>query len=153
MAKNTPDSFFASMKDDARRKAAFSNTMTYMQSRPGFGFTTSHLLSNYDWASATTVVDIGGGHGSTCADIAQHNPSTRCIVQDLPEVVAEGRNLIPSALANRITFKAHDFFTEQPVKDADVYFLRWVLHDWSDSKAMTILRNLIPSLKSGAPIL
>jgi hypothetical protein len=28
-----------------------------------------------------------------------------------------------------IEFQAHDFFQEQPVKGADVYFLRQILHD------------------------
>jgi trans-aconitate methyltransferase len=140
------------MKDNERRKTAFSNAMTYMQSRQGFGFSASQLLSSYDWASAATVVDIGGGHGTTCVHIAESNPSIRCIVQDLPDIVAEGERLIPSEVADKITFMAHDFFTEQPVKDADVYFLRWILHDWSDPKAITILRNLIPALKSGTNI-
>jgi len=38
------------------------------------------------------------------------------------------------------------------VKEADVYFFRWILHDWSDDRASLILRNLIPALKPGANI-
>ena len=44
----------------------------------------------------------------------------------------------------------HDFFTEQPIKSADVYLLRWILHDWSDAYALKILRALVPALKPGA---
>ena len=47
----------------------------------------------------------------------------------------------------------HDFFEEQPVKGADVYLLRWVLHDWSDSYAVRILRALIPALNKGARVI
>ena len=36
----------------------------------------------------------------------------------------------------------HDFFTPQPVKNASIYFLRVVLHDWSDIKALEIMKRL-----------
>ncbi len=36
----------------------------------------------------------------------------------------------------------HDFFTPQPIKDAAIYFLRVVIHDWSDEDASKILSNL-----------
>ena len=47
----------------------------------------------------------------------------------------------------------HDFLTPQPVKGADIYLLRWILHDWSDKYSVAILRNLIPALKRGAKVL
>lgn len=46
----------------------------------------------------------------------------------------------------------HDFWREQPVKDADVFYFRWVFHDCSDSHAVRILRLLIPALKKGTRI-
>jgi hypothetical protein len=46
---------------------------------------------------------------------------------------------------------AHDFFTPQTVV-ADVYLLRWILHNWSDKYCMRILRALIPALKPGARV-
>jgi hypothetical protein len=36
----------------------------------------------------------------------------------------------------------HDFFQEQPVKDADVFVLRAIIHDWSDSYVIKILKRL-----------
>jgi len=47
---------------------------------------------------------------------------------------------------------AHDFLTEQPVKNADVYFFRWIFHNWSDKYSIQILRALIPALKPGARV-
>lgn len=44
-----------------------------------------------------------------------------------------------------------DFFTPQPVT-ADVYYLRWILHNWPDKYCVEILRNLRPALKPGAMI-
>lgn len=36
----------------------------------------------------------------------------------------------------------HDFFTAQPIKNAAVFFLRVVLHDWPNAHARKILLNL-----------
>lgn len=46
----------------------------------------------------------------------------------------------------------HDFFTEQPVKNADVYFFRCTLHNWADNFVIKALRALIPALKPGARV-
>ena len=40
------------------------------------------------------------------------------------------------------SLSAHDFLTPQPVKDADVFVLRAILHDWSDKYCIQILRHL-----------
>jgi len=53
-------------------------------------------------------------------------------------------------LKDRINFQAHDFWTPQSVKDADVYFIRFCLHDYSDDDAVKIQRNIIPAMKHGA---
>lgn len=36
----------------------------------------------------------------------------------------------------------HDFFQPQPIKNADVFFLRAVAHNWSDGPFVTILKHL-----------
>ena len=127
--------------------------MTYLSAGPGLEH--HHILNGYDWASLRegTVVDVGGSHGSLSIAIAQKFPLLRCIVQDRPEVVRMGQDSLPSDIQGRVDFMAHDFFREQPIKDADVYVLRWILHDWSDKYAALILKQLIPALKPGAKIL
>lgn len=42
----------------------------------------------------------------------------------------------------QVTIQAHDFFAPQPVNDVDIFLLRYILHDWSDPKAIEILRRL-----------
>jgi hypothetical protein len=37
---------------------------------------------------------------------------------------------------------AHDFFAPQPVKDAAVFVMRFITHDWSNAYAQKILRRL-----------
>ena len=96
---------------------------------------------------------VGGSHGHVAFAIAQKFPSLSIIVQDLGPVVAAARDNVPSELGSRVTFMPYNFLTEQqPVKNADVYFFRWVLHNWADRYCTKILRNLIPALKPGAKI-
>lgn len=74
------------------------------------------------------------------------------IVQDLPEIVAAGEATLPDELGGQVKFMAHDFFTPQPV-EANIYMLRFVLHNWPDKYAVRILRNLLPTLKKEGKIL
>lgn len=49
----------------------------------------------------------------------------------------------PEALENgSVVLQAHDFFEPQPVKDAALFLLRLVIHDWADHEALEILRHL-----------
>jgi len=153
IATGRTESFFETTKKDARLAEVFANNMKYFQSRPGFGSDHSHLFSSFDWASVKSVVDIGGGTGATSIALTEKFPSLHCTVQDIDNVIDYGElQAVPGAMS-RITFMKHDFFEEQPIKNADVYFMRWILHDWSDGKAKEILRNLIPALKPGSNVI
>ena len=118
------------------------------------GYEACHLIEAMPWDAigARVFVDVGGSHGSASIALAQRMKTIKCIVQDLPEVAAEGDLRLTPDLRDRITFMAHDFFTEQPVKGADVYYFRWIFHDWSDKYCTKILRSLTPALKFGARI-
>jgi hypothetical protein len=36
--------------------------------------------------------------------------------------------------------------TPEPIKGADVYFLKHILHDWSDLVSVKILQNIVPAM-------
>ena len=90
--------------------------------------------------SDAALVDIGGGQGKDMIAFQERFPhlTGQLILQDLPVVVSEARNIIPS----RIDVQGHDFFHEQPVKGAKAYFLRTVIHDWPDKQAKQILGHI-----------
>lgn len=73
-------------------------------------------------------------------------------MQDLAPVIAAAEKDASAEMASRVKFMEHDFFTEQPVHGADVYFFRWIFHNWSDKYSIKILQNLIPALKPGAKV-
>lgn len=122
----------------------------------GEGYEPSYLIENYDWASldakGATIVDVGGSRGHVSISLARKYPSLKFVVQDTQKTI-ESAPPLEGELRNRITFQAHDFFTPQPVKSADVYLLRWIMHNYSDKYASLILRSLIPALKHGSRIL
>ncbi|KAF4628102.1 hypothetical protein G7Y89_g10046 [Cudoniella acicularis] len=138
-----------------RRAQQMGKAMSFMHSRPGESV--RFLLECFKWgAIATTpavLVDVGGAKGTVAMEIARSFPEMKCVVQDTPEVI-EGSQ-VPEDLqeGERLWFMPHDFFQEQPVKGADIYLVRNVLHDWSDKYAIRILQNLIKALKKGARVL
>ena len=68
----------------------------------------------------------------------------------MPDVIANSPNLIstqPQAIRNRIKSFPHNFFNPQPIRNANVYLLRMVLHNHTDTEAIEIISNLVPALK------
>lgn len=104
------------------------------------------LESSFDWDALgeATVVDIGGSGGHDAIILARRFPRLKFIVQDRPEQQAAFDQNLPADLKGRICFQPHDFFSPQPVQDASIYMLKHVLHDWPDTKAIDILRSIVP---------
>lgn len=111
------------------------------------------ITSRYDWASlgTATVVDVGGSAGHDAAVLAANFPNLHLVVQDLPNIEPAFRATVPTELqkSGRVRFESHDFLMPQSLA-ADVYMLKWVLHDWPDKYAIRILRHLLPHLEAGA---
>ncbi|KZT74223.1 S-adenosyl-L-methionine-dependent methyltransferase [Daedalea quercina L-15889] len=107
------------------------------------------VVADFPWASLGegTVVDVGGGVGSMCLDLAKLFPDLRFVVEDLPTSIEKAKPIwnaeIPGALeSGRVNLITHDFFTKQPVKNAAAYILRYILHDWPDDACTAILSKL-----------
>lgn len=102
------------------------------------------------------VVDVGGSHGELAIELARNFPASEIkgiTVQDVDAIMIHGADAKkPEDVKDRVTYMVHDFFTEQPIKGADIYVLRAVLHNWSDGYCVKILRSLIPALKVGAHV-
>jgi hypothetical protein len=92
------------------------------------------------------VVDVGGSKGHDLEKfLARHPgiPAGSLVLQDLPDVVKDVK------LDAAISVEAYDFFQEQPVKGARVYFMHNVLHDWTDDLAIKILQNTAAGMEKG----
>ncbi|KAF6832751.1 o-methyltransferase [Colletotrichum plurivorum] len=99
------------------------------------------------------VVDVGGSHGETLKHILEAVPGiprSRCVLQDRPEVIEEVVRVDHQGLSDVVKIGV-DFMQANPTKDAMVYLLRRVLHDWSDDACVQILSRLRAALPEDDP--
>lgn len=92
----------------------------------------------------TLVVDVGGGRGHSLEAILKATPGldmSRCVVQDLPLVIDEARELVIGE-RTKARFVGMDFHAEKPVEGAFVYLIRRCLHDYGDDDCVNILRYI-----------
>lgn len=87
-------------------------------------------------------VDIGGGIGQQCALLKQVHPNLpgRVILQEQPFLLAHALPVPGMAT------EAYDFWTPQPHKGARVYYMRNILHDYPDERALVLLANTTPAM-------
>ncbi|KAI0139823.1 sterigmatocystin 8-O-methyltransferase [Xylariaceae sp. FL1272] len=150
IANNTTDTMYDVMAANPGRAQRFANSMIVTTSNPRYS--AIHAATHYDWASLgkATVVDVGGGQGHIAIELLKHFDNLSVIVQDLQSGVEGAR--VPPELEGRLTFQVHDFNEPQDAQ-ADVYFFRWIFHNWSDKYGSKILKALVPALKPDSRII
>jgi len=137
--------YFGEHPDEAARFAASMRELTAID--------LAGLVRGYPWPREGTICDVAGGIGTLLAAILQRRPHARGILVDAPEVLAEAESFLRSRrLADRVQRRAGDLFGEIDVQ-ADVYVLKWILHDWSDTACIEILTSLRSSMPSGSKVI
>jgi hypothetical protein len=107
----------------------------------------------YDFSGSRVVADIGGSHGVLLEGILRSNRSTTGILFDSEQVIdAAALKIERKGAGDRIQTIGGDFFESVP-RGADVYILKNVLHDWSDERAVCILKNCRRAMDSTAKLL
>lgn len=137
-AFDTPLPIFDWIPSQPERFQNFQMTMTVQpRGAPWFSaFPFKEELGSF--TGDVVFVDIGGGFGHQSAQLVGAHPELRdkVVLEDLSDTLDRGS---PTEGVKSI---AHDFFNEQPIKGAKFYYLRQVLHDWPDDKAITILNHI-----------
>ena len=95
----------------------------------------------YDFGRFARMLDVGGGFGGVLAYLMDAFPGLKGDVFDLP-MVGEGATsfLAGAGLAGRAGFIGGDFFKAIP-SGYDAYLFKYILHDWADEPALTILKS------------
>ncbi|KAL6880164.1 hypothetical protein ACP4OV_011729 [Aristida adscensionis] len=96
----------------------------------------------------TSLVDVGGSHGSVAAAIAEAFSHVKCTVLDLPHVVAGAPTV------GNVNFVAGDMFEYIP--PANAVLLKWIMHCWQDEECIKILRRCkeaIPARDAGGKVI
>lgn len=114
-----------------------------------------HQLYNYAALPAgATLVDVAGGSGHVCVDLARKYSHLCFIVQDYEDIVDYGESTYATNTQRlSIEWQAHDVFDPQPVKGADLYLLRHLLVDCPDGEAVQVLRHTADAMCDKSRIL
>ena len=145
-AHDTDLPMFEYFETNPKRMTRF---LGHMESLGGTeGYSIKHLVSGFDWNSVSgTVVDVGGSTGHASFAIAEVAPKLKFVVQDLENVVVGAKERSKSReKGDRVDFQVNDFFESQPVKQAEVYLLRFILHDYPDKYSAKILEHVVAAM-------
>ncbi|MBK8452745.1 MAG: methyltransferase [Thiofilum sp.] len=123
---------FEYLKTDSESARVFNQAMTLGSVTIG-----PRVAERYDFASAKTIVDMGGGHGALLKEILKVHKHLQGIVFDLPQVVAGGQ---AGELGERLVFQGGSFFETVP-QGADLYTIKHIIHDWNDELSVQLLRG------------
>jgi hypothetical protein len=107
---------------------------------------TASIVAAYDFSGGQgtkidRLVDVGGGHGILISAILKANPHLHGILCDAPHVVTGARPILEAAgVLDRCEIVPCDFFSSVPA-GGDAYMMKFIIHDWDDEHALTILKN------------
>jgi hypothetical protein len=111
------------------------------------------ISAAYDFGGVGRIVDIGGSDGALLACILKRHPQVCGTVFDLPHVVSRAAEVLGAAgVAHRCETAGGSFFDRAP-GGGDVYLLKFIIHDWDDAQAASILRCCRNAMGSQAKLL
>ncbi|HEY1842343.1 MAG TPA: methyltransferase [Mycobacterium sp.] len=132
--------YYAEHPDEARM---FSAAMTDV-STPVI----REAVSVIDVGAARYAVDVGGANGVFVSELVDRNPQLTGAVLDLPHVIpGVVQEVQRRGLTQRVTGIAGNFFESVP--NADIFLLKFILHDWDDRSCITLLGNVRRAMNPG----
>jgi hypothetical protein len=132
---------------DPETNNEFNNAMTAISA-----MVVPSVLETYDFSGIGTLCDVAGGHGFLLTSILAKHPDVKGILFDLDHVIEGAKPRIEQMnLAARCTTVSGDFFESVPA--ADSYIMKHIIHDWEESKAITIVSNCVKAMSGHGRIL
>lgn len=111
------------------------------------------LAREFPWEDHELVVDLGTSEGVVPRRIVEENDHLRAVGADLPRIEPYFRAFAgESPAADRLEFRAVDFFADEQLPPADVYVLGHVLHDWSFEERREILSKVYDATSPGGAV-
>ena len=102
---------------------------------------------------ASTLLDVGGGHGLYAVELCREHPSLSATVFDTPEALAAARREIDDAdLGDRMTVAAGDYLADDLGSGYDVALLYNVIHAHDGAENRAIFERVRDSLAPGGRI-
>jgi hypothetical protein len=108
------------------------------------------IVSGYPFPKAGVVCDVGGGQGVLLGEILKARPALRGVLVESVTVLEQARTyLCTQSLDHRVDLVEGDLFGAIDAI-ADIYLLKWVLHDWDDETCERIIRSIAATMPEGA---
>jgi O-methyltransferase domain len=106
----------------------------------------------YSWPRHGVICDVGGGTGQLLAEILKRRRRARGILLETENVIEEAQEYLRErGLADRVECRVGSFFQSLDVR-ADVYTMKWIMHDWNDDACREILTRLRATMPSGSRV-
>lgn len=119
------------------------------------------VLGMYDFSQLASenedraaFVDVGGGMGSAIAAILEACPQlqpSQMVLEDLPPVLEHVK--AGKTVPDGVKVIPHDFWTPQPVQGAKAYYVRRIMHDYSDEHCVEILKHIRNAMAADSRVL
>ncbi|KAK7911879.1 O-methyltransferase [Apiospora marii] len=128
------------------------NTQTFFEgdrgSRPSWveWFPVDEKLVKGSSTETPLLVDITGGRGHDTTEFHKKYPQNtgRLFLQDQQPVLDTASKL--SACIGKVPI---DFFEESPIHGARIYFMKFIMHDYSDEDCLRILKTVKTAMTPG----
>jgi hypothetical protein len=106
------------------------------------------------FAGIGELLDVGGGAGALCCELAAAHPRMRCTVLDLPPVCKVGAEAIAQkGLSDRVACFPADMFKPAWPGQRDAVLFSNVFHDWELDTCADLARKAFAALRPGGRIL
>lgn len=128
---------WSTQPENAGEAAVFNDAMTGISEMciPAF-------LDAYPFDSFGSIVDVGGGHGAVLRAILREHSGVRGTLAEMPSLLPTAHAAIEKdGLAGRCEAVACNFFESVPA-GGDLYFMKNIVHDWADERALRLLKNI-----------
>jgi ubiquinone/menaquinone biosynthesis C-methylase UbiE len=141
-------SFFEYMAAHPEAGRIFDEAMTSLSHEEA-----QAVAGAYDFTQFHNVVDVGGGQGNLLVTLLKRYPAMRGVVFDQPQVVEQAKTVLTAeGLGSRCGLESGDFFNAVPA-GGDAYLLKYILHDWDDAHAVTILASCRRAIRPDGKLL
>lgn len=135
--------YFEQNPAEAREFSAGMTSITSLWAR--------EVAQAIDTTNMRVAVDVGGANGALLRILQQANPKLHGVVFDRPNIAGDVAIQVAQAdFADRTDVVGGDFFKSVPT--ADLYLLKFVLHDWDDPSCVKILSRCREAMTPGGRI-
>lgn len=117
-------------------------------------YTNPYIISNIDFSSDISILDIGSGGGGNAIAIAKHNPHVKITLFDLPVVKSLAlKKTKKNKLTDRIRFLQGDMFRDNFPENQDCVLFIHQLVIWSSEQNKLLLEKAYKSLNKGGKVI